>query len=107
MSEDKQFQYLYEKIEDIHQVLQADLLPIYKQRIIEFLKEKGEMRESDCWGTFPVKRPEWRSKESHVNSVSTWLFWEAFQALKKEGRLIEHRHGRGYPRTWTLKEAES
>jgi len=107
MSQHKQFQYLYEKIQDIFQVLQADLLPIYKQRIIDFLKAKGEMRESDCWTTLPVKRQEWRSKEGSINNVSRWLFWEAFNALKKERMLVEHRHGRGHPRTWTLKEAES
>lgn len=106
MTGDKQFQYLSERIGDILQVLEADLLSIYKQRIIELLKANGEMREGDCWNTLPVKRQKWRSKEGSINSVSRELFWQAFQALKTEGQLTEHHHGRGNPMTWTLKEAE-
>lgn len=96
---------MYRDIEDLKQIVQDFLLPIYKERMRRFLKEKGEMKESDCYRTFPIERQDWRQAEGRINSFSRWVWWQAFNELVKKGELIVHHHGKGHPKTYTLKDA--
>jgi len=96
---------LYRDIEDLKQIIQDFLMPIYKERLRRYIKEKGEMIESDCYEGFPLERQDWRRSEGKINSFSRWIWWNAFDALRKDGELIAHHHGRGHRITYTLKEA--
>jgi len=97
---------LYRELEDLKQVIQDFLVPIYKERIRRSLKDNNEMTESDCYEALPLERQEWRQAEGKVNSFSRWIWWNTFEELRKKGELIAHHHGRGHPITYTLKGDE-
>ena len=105
MSEDKRSEVLWRDLKDIKQVLEQELVIAYKQRILGYLAIAGEMKENDTWTILPLERPEYRRKEGLLNAFSRWLFWTAFQELKKEGTLEPHHHGKGKPIIYTKKEA--
>ena len=95
---------LQRDIEDLKQILQEFLVPIYKERLRRFIKDKGEMIEADCYTTLPIKRQDWRQAEGDINSFSRWLWYTAFFEMKSEGELVTHHHGKGHVNTYTLKE---
>ena len=94
---------LYRDVEDLKQVVLDFLLPIFKERIVRCIQQNGEFKESDCYETLPLERPNWRQAEGKVNFFSRWIWWNAFDRLRKEGKLVAHHHGRGHPITYTLK----
>jgi len=96
----------YRDIEDLKQVVSDFLLPIFKERLVRYIEQNGEMKESDCYEILPLERQNWRQAEGKVNALSRWIWWNAFDQLRTEGRLIAQHHGRGHPITYTLKSSE-